>query len=258
MLGYGSGFNTAQTGAAGANLATAGSGAASGALSRLGAFSPTGGVDQNIADANKYASGTNVDALVDASMRPVEQAARENTLPGLARAGAANGNINSNRNALASGVVARDIANQRSDLGANIRSQLFNTGLDRAESGRQFNTNSLLDAIKSSISGGTSAATAGSGLTGDAISQQGGLFGLQQQGGQGLTDANQANINNILAKYGFDTTHMSDLLNNYYAMVGDLKGGTTTGNSTTTSTASPAAVLGGLLTSFGSLIPGKK
>jgi hypothetical protein len=258
MMGYGSGMNTAATGAAGADLATAGAGAASGALSRLGMFNPTGGTDQNIADATKYANGTNIDGMVDAAMRPAETAAREGTLPGIARVGAANGTINSNKNQIAQGVVARDLANQRTDLGANMRGQLFNAGLDRAEQGRQFNTNSALDAIKSMISGGTSAATAGGGLTGDSINQQGALFGMQQQGGQGLTDADQAGINNILAKYGFDTTHMSDLLNNYWNVVSDLKGSTSTGNSTTTSTASPAAILGGLLTSFGSLIPGKK
>jgi hypothetical protein len=258
MMGYGSGMNTAATGAAGADLATAGAGAASGALSRLGMFRPSGGVDSNIADASKYANGTDVDALVNASMRPAEQAATEGTLPGIARSGAANGTINSNRNQIAQGMVARDLEHQRTDLGANIRSQLYNTGLDRAEQGRQFNSTSALDAIKSAISGGTGAATAGGGLTGDSINQQGALFGLNQQGGKGLTDADQAGLNDILAKYGFDTTHLSDLLNNYWNITGDLKGQTSVGNSSTTSTASPAAILGGLITAGGSLIPGKK
>jgi hypothetical protein len=258
MLGYGSSYNTAATGAAGASLATSGAGASSGALTRLGMFNPSGGVDSNIAAATRYASNPDVDAMVTAAMRPAVEQAQEGALPGIARSGAANGTINSNKNMIAQGMVARDLERQQTDLGANLRGQLYSKGLDLAEGGRQFDNSSVLDSIKSLISGGNASAATGGALTSASIGQQGALYNMNQQGGQGLTDAEQQSINNILAKYGFDTTNMSNLLNNYWSTVGDLKGQTTNMNSTTKSTASPAAILGGLLTAGGSLIPGKK
>lgn len=255
MIGY-SGDPTAT---AGNNLSVAGSNAAAGGLGALAGFNPADPTQQNIANATAYANNPAVDGMIDSAMRDARRSVSEQVLPGIAQNAALTGNTNNSRRALAEGVVERGLADATADTSANIRGQMFQNGLNLAQSDNQFNTSAVLDAMKARVSGGNEAAVAGAGTAGQAVQNQGALFDINNQGGAGQQAAGQANLDNQLAQYQFNTTSPFDALNQYYGIIGANNWGgktnsTGTGTSVQTSTPSAWQVAGGMMGAAGSLL----
>lgn len=264
MLGYGN-ANSGVPGAeasAGASMTGAGSSATSGALSALGGFNPaTANNPQTLIDqANKYVDGQNIDGQVSAAMLPAMQQVRDATLPQMTSAAAGTGNINSSSAGVggtAQGVVERGLAEQAAGLGSSMRGQAFGQGLNLASSNANSNNTAMLDALLGRASAGTTAASAGGGLTSDSVNNAGGIFNIANAGGAGQQGADQANLTNQQQQYQSKVSSPYDSLNGLMGIIGQNNWGsqsTGSGTSTTTSTPSAWQVIGGLMSSAGSLV----
>lgn len=263
MIGYGTGNDqlAGNTAAAGQALTNTGVGATQGALSGLEDFKPTGGVDTNIAEAGKYAANPQMDAMVTAAMRDSTRAVNEEALPAIARNAAATGNLSSSKRAISEGILQRGLADRTADVSAALRGDAYQKGIATAESGRQFDNNAALEALQQRGALGLSAAGAGVGANGAAIDQMGGLFDIANAGAGGMQAADQAKLDNELAKYGFDSNKLFEALNNYWGIVGSNSwGGTSnsTGTKETTKTPSVLSSIGQAVGIGGSLLKGGK
>lgn len=253
MLGYGSNTAGAGSTAAGGAMTGAGVNAMSGAFGRYSNFNPT--TQSNIDAANKYANDPSVGGRVDAAMHDSERAASEHYLPQIAQGAAATGNRDSSKTEIQQGLVARGLAEKRAGIDANMRGDLYSQGLGLAQNQNQQD----LSAILGGAGAGTQAASAGVNATGQGVNQQGDIYGIGAAGGTGATAGNQANINDMLSRYQFGVSSPFDALNAYWNIVGSNNwGGTQNTTGTSSSTASPASVLGGLMGAAGSIIGGKK
>lgn len=259
MLGYGSGQSTAGTTATGNALQTAGTNATQGALSGLTNYDPTRlNNTQAISDAaNKYADGQNIDAQVNNAMLNARQTARDVTLPGIEQNAAMSGNTNSSRTGIAQGLVERGLAQQSADLGASLRGQAYQQGLQLASSNANANNSNSLGALTGAAGAGTSAANTGVNASSSAINDQGNLFNLAGQGASGQQQANQANLDNQQAQFQSQTTAPYAALQQLMGIIGSNNwGSNSTGTSTTTKSPSAFEVLGGLLGTAGGAATG--
>jgi hypothetical protein len=258
MVNYGNGSPTASTEAStGGALAGAGSDATQGALTSLGAFDPTklNNTGAITSAAGAYADNPYISGQVSAAMRDANQEAQDITLPGIQRDAAGTGNINSNRTAIANGIVQRGLTQQAGDISANLRGQAYNTGLQTAEGQAQSNNEGILSAATNRGQLGGSAAATGLGGLSSSIADQGNLYGIAGQGGAGEQAGNQANFDNQNAKYSFDQQAPFTPLQNFMSIIGSNNWGSNS-NSQGTSTTTPSAwqVIGGLMNAGGSLI----
>jgi hypothetical protein len=232
-----------------------GANAAEGAWQRLGSFIPQGGTDSNIAAANSYADAAVSPSAIDAVMRDARRSVSEGALPQIARASAVSGNALSSKRQIAEGIVERGLADKTADVSATMRSDAFNKGLTLAEGSRQFDNTAMLDALKSGGSLGISSASSGIQGAGSSVDTLGKLFELANTGGAGMQAANQASLDNNIAK----SDSVWDNLARYYGIVGANNwGGTSSGTATTTKTPSAWEVIGGLMSAGGSLMGGAK
>lgn len=258
MIGYGQNPSAAQTSTnVGTTLANQGSNALTDAFAKLNGYTPGGGVDSNIAAATKYADGVDTSGAVDAAMRDARRSVSEQALPQVARSAATSGNTMSSRRGISEGIIQRGLAEKTADVSADLRNKNFQTGLQLAENGRQSDNNAILDAIKSSMAGGNSAAANGVSAIGAGVDQQKGLFDIANGGGAGMQQNTQNQIDNTkgMAEYGTDQAAKN--LKDFWNIIGSNSWG---GTSQGTQTSSPSFwnVLGGMMGATGSLIKGFK
>jgi hypothetical protein len=250
MLGYGTGTSTAGTSTTGNALQTAGTNATQGALSGLTNYDPTKlNNTQSISDAaNQYVSGQNIDAQVNNAMLNARQTARDVTLPGIDQNAAITGNANSSRAGIAQGLVERGLAQQSADLGASLRSQAYQQGLQLASNNANANNTNSLGALTGAAGAGTNAANSGVNASSSAINDQKGLYDLATGGASGQQQAQQANLDNQNAQFQSGTQSPYAALQGLMGIIGANNwGGQTTGTSTTTKTPSAFETIGGLL-----------
>ena len=259
MVGYGGDLSGANaTSSAGTGTMTAGASAIQQALGGLGSYTPTGGTSSNIAAASQYADNPYISGQVDAAMRDANRQVNEQALPGQQRSAALTGNTMSSKNALAQGVIQRGLAEKTADVSANLRGQAYNTGLNLAEQGRQYDNSAILDALRSSAAAGTGAFSTGVGATSSGIDQAKGLFDIANAGGAGQQQNTQNQIDDAKTQKEYANSNTWQNLQNFYNIIGSNNWGGTS-NGTTTSSPSFWNVLGGMMGSVGSLLPtGKK
>lgn len=248
-------FSTGQptTSAIGALLGTGtsnlngGSSTAAGASGALSDALSGNTADNLVNQAKAIASGYNVPGEVAAAMQPALQTAADSTLPNLYRSAASTGNLNSDRTAVAQGVVDRGLAQTAQNLGAELQNQNFTNSLSTAMSQNGQN-----------ISGLTSLGSLGAGLaslgsgdiasgvnTGETAAQD------AQTGANALQTLDQSNLNNSIDQYLQNQNFPLQALQTYMSMVGGNYGQ----QSTQTATKSPSTlgVIGGIGGLLGSL-----
>ncbi len=214
------------------NYNTAGN--AAGALYNFGNTDQT---QNNINTANAYAQNPYISGLVDAAMDDGQRVAAEKTLPSLYRGAAASGNLNSDRTALAEGVVKRDLGEMAAGMSAKVRGDMWNTGLNTA---LNQNTQSL-GALSNAGNLSTTLGGQGSGMLSQGINDQTNLSNLYSTAGSGLNALQQAILSNNLAKYQGQNADAWSPVQNLYNIAGANNWGSTTNTSGTTVGIQPVA-----------------
>lgn len=250
MINYGGNPSTAS--AAGDTLNAAGAGGTAGALSDLGAFRPTGGTQANIDAATQYANNPAISGMVDAALRDSKRQLTEQQLPQVARNAALTGNIDSNRRQISEGILTRGFNDKAADVSANLRGNAYQEGLKLAEANNTASMDAILKAAMARGSIGNDAI----GAAGNAVAQQSGLFDIAGKGVAGQNLGAQAELDNAIQRYGFETDSPFAALNNYFKIIGANNwGGTSTGTGSKTETSTPSTLdtIGKLMGSAGSL-----
>lgn len=214
-----------QTGSGALNAGTAGTGASMGALQQFGTSDVTG---SNIDSANRYVAGMDIPGAVKAGMLSANQNATENALPGLDRAAAGSGGINSDRNAISQGIVERGLAQQAAGLSSTLHNSAYTAGLDQAAKG---NTTQVA-ALNNAGSQGAYLANAGTGAINGGITDQASLNSQATGGANGATGLDQQTLNNLMAKYNGGQAFSTQQLQNLMAIVGKSQGQSTVGSGT--------------------------
>ena len=250
MVGYGSNpavaNNTANTGGI---LSNAGTAATTGALSGLAGYNPAS-TSSILSDANLAMQDPSVEGSIDAALRDARRSVNEQQLPAVDRNASITGNTNSSRTGVQQGIIQRGLADTTADVSSAVRNNIINNAFNRAQ---QTDT-SRLGALSALLSGGNTAASTGVDANTASIAQQGGLFDIANAGAAGGQAANQAAIDNALAKYQFGVSAPFDALNNFYNIIGANNwGGTSSGTGTTTQTTTPStfSTLGSILGAAG-------
>jgi hypothetical protein len=122
--------------------------------------------------ANGLANSDMATQMVNAANRDASRNLNESQLPSLAVTAAGNGNTDSTRTGVTQAILQRNASEQMADTAAQIRGQLFNTGLQTAQS--QYNANSDR-----------------------ALTANNQLGNAYQMGSSGLLNGQQANGNNF-------------------------------------------------------------
>lgn len=254
-INWANGNTTPETNAAvGSSMANAGAAATQGALTGLAGFDPTklNNTSSLIDAANKYVAGQDIDSQVNNAMLNATQTARDVTLPGIEQNAAMTGNTNSSRTGIAEGLVQRGLAQQSADLGATLRNNAFQTGLQLASANANANNTSQLGALTGAANAGTAAANSGVNAGSQSIQDKGALLGMADSGASGIRDANQAQLDNQQQQYQSQVSSPYDALNGLMGIIGTNNwGSSSTGTSTTEKTPSAWEVLGGLLGAAG-------
>lgn len=227
---------------------SSGMGSTAGALTGIANSDPTGA---NISAASRYADNPFVSGMVDNAMLDARRQVAEGVIPNLYRGAAATGNLNSDRTALAQGVVERGLAEKAAGLSSALRGDLYSQGLELSERARGQNIDALSSAglLYDAMSGkGLSGTELGSGLSNDAISNALSLSTLYQQNNQDMLD-------NAMQKQTYAQDRPYDMLSRYYDLVGGNNWGQY-GTTTTKTQASPAQTAGMIIGSIGSLLKG--
>lgn len=260
MVSQGSNLGIPNTQANTANtLQGAGANGVTGALSGLGNYnaSNANNTQSQIDAANKYVAGQDIDAQVRNSMLNATQTARDVTLPGIEQNAAIGGNTNSSRTGIAEGLVQRGLAQQASDLGATMRNNAFQTGLGLAQTTASNNNQQNLGALTSQGSIGNSAAGTGVTAGTNSVANQGALTSEMAAGGEGLTAAQQANLDNQYKQYLQASQGNYGALQGLMSIIGTNNwGSSSNGTSNTTTTPSAWDTISGLMSSGGGLMKG--
>lgn len=264
----------------GAQLTGTGAGAALGSARKLNNFTPTGGTDQNIANAGKYADNPYISGQVDATMRDARRQVSEEALPQIARQASLSGNVGSSKRGIAEGIVERGLAEKGADVSSQLRGAAYNKGIDTSESGRQSDNSSIIQSLlgggqlgasvgnlgnsqtNSGVAGlnaGTNAGSLGLGYSNassnastlglnannQGLTQQTGLYGLADTAGTGLQASNQNELDAAKQKAEYGNSTDWSNLSKLYSIIGSNNwGGTTTSNGTqdTTATKTPSTL----------------
>lgn len=238
---YGYGLSNAQSGLN--NTA-----ASSGMLRNMANTDYTG---QNIASASQYANNPFMSQMVDAATTDARRNLTENVLPTIDREAAGSGNGLSSRAGIAAGIADRGYQDVVANTSAQLRGDAWNSGLTAAQNDAQMRQ-SAAQALGSLGMGQTQAGLQGISGASD-INAQNTQAGVQAATMQNAQD--QAALDNSLAKYDYNMYAPSDLLNNYWQMVGQNSYGGTT---RTTQSGGGGGLLGGLgaMAQIGSLFTG--
>lgn len=213
--GMGSGVPGAQIGY-GQPLMNTGYGASQGALGGLMNYGQTDQTQNNINTANAYAQNPYIDQAVQAATYGANRNAAENDIPNIYRSAASSGNINSDRAALSQGLVERGLAENAQNIGASMRNNAWNNGLNTALQQGQMG----LGALSSAGSLGAGLGQAGSGMMSQGLTDQQNLSKIYEAAGSGVRDIAQNDLNNQQAKYQGNQNYMWDALNKYYGIAG--------------------------------------
>lgn len=259
--GMGSSAIPGVSAAVGTNLAQTGSQGLTAAMQRLLDFKPGGGTQSNINAAGLYADNPYISGQVDAAMRDADRYVTERALPALDRTAAMTGNVNASttgQGGISEGIIRRGLAEKAADVSSALRGDAYTKGLTLAETGRQADTNAVLDALRTTGSLGATSAASGVDALGNSINQQGTLYGLAGEGASGVRDANQATIDNARAMSEYGADRLNSLLSQYFGTVGANNWGSqTTGTQTTNTTKnenpSVANQVAGVIGALGSL-----
>lgn len=251
MLGY-SNNNTdpATQSATGTALQGAGTAATTGALTGLGDYDPTKlNNTQSISDAaTQYANNQNIGAQTAAATNQAEEQARDVTMPGIEQGAATTGNTNSSRTGIADGLVQRSLAENAQNTYNSLYGQAYNNGLTLASNNANANNASELGALNDAAGAGTSAANAGVAAGTAGVNNQGTLYSLAENAGQGEQAANQATLTNQQQQYQAQTQDPYASLAGLMGIIGSQNwGSNSTGTSTTDTTPSAMSVIAGLL-----------
>lgn len=229
-----------------------------------GALNATGGLyglatgdatGNNINAAQRYASGLNLDALTDAATYGARRQAAEQVVPNMYRQNAATGNINSDRAALAQGVVERGLAENAQNIRTQLGADAYNTGLglaqrDAAQRASDFaNAGQLYGTL----------AQQGRGLAESGYNTVGQSYNTAADYGSVLQQDRQMGLDNAQQRIAYDEQRPFDLLNKYYGIVGANnwgQQGTQTTIGTQKNTPSGLQIAGGVISSIGSLFGG--
>lgn len=245
------GLSTALNGAAinGANTL--------GAVANNGTGNPTSTILQN---AGLYQNSAPVQQSIAATNAGIDQTLNENTLPGLNRAAAAGGSLNSSRAGAANAQAQEGAALAKGSADAGIYSNAFNTGLGTAASEYNTGQGNALSAGSSELGAnlGLSNLNASTELganaqlgTGVGLGLQGattsaGLAGENYNLGSTAGSAQQQDQNNQLAnlyqQWQMQNGYNQNILNQYGQTIQGGYGGTSSGTQT-----GPSNVAGGLL-----------
>ncbi len=208
-------------------------------LDRFTSLASGDGTAANIAAATKYADNPYVDGMIDANSRDVTRNLYEDQLPGIDRAAAGSGNINSSRTGIAAGIAERGAADRIGDISASIRHDAYSSGLDRAQADRGMQLDAYgkaADAYGRMAGQGLGAAGQGAGMAYDALGNAINVQDAYQDDAQGEMDAAFA------AWQGQDTRDM-DMLARYNSIVGGNQWGQS-GTSSGTGTSQQSGGLG--------------
>lgn len=212
-------------------------GTAQSALSGMYNFGSQNQTQNNINTANQYANNPYIADSVKAASNLARQDASENAIPNLYRSAASSGNLNSDRAALAQGVVERGLAQNEQNLMANAQSNAWNQGLGTALTQNQQSQGALGNAL----TGGSSLGSQGSGMMSQGINDQTNLSNLYSTAGSGLNALQQAILNNQQAKYQGDIANMWSPVQNLYGIAGANNWGSTSNTNGTTTSFGPVA-----------------
>lgn len=201
----------------GQGLLNQGYGGAGGAMSGLLNFGNTNQTQNNINTANAYANNPYIDQAVNAATYGANRNAAENDIPNLYRSAAASGNINSDRTALAQGVVERGLAENKQNIGASMRYNQFNNGLNTALTQNQ----QQLGALSNAGSLGANIGGAGSGMMSQGINDQANLSRLYESAGLGVQGQADRGLANDYQKYQTQYQFPWQNLQNYYGIAGN-------------------------------------
>jgi hypothetical protein len=233
----------------GQNIAAEGAGGATNALGNLQNFANTNQTQNTINSAQQYAAGEDIPGMVKAGMAAANRNAAESDIPNIYRAAAASGGLNSDRAALAQGVVERGLGEQAQNLTAQYQNQAYQNGLSNAQ---QTNAQGL-QAYSQLGSLGSELNNLGTNQQTTAINNQGAINNQQQGAANGLQGLDQNTINNLLAKYqgqlGFGTDQLTALKNILGGNYGSQD------NKTTQNNPSALSTIGSLIGGITSLIP---
>lgn len=260
MLGYGTsnGAIPASSANAGDVLSTQGANGVTAGVNGLTGFTPQGGTQSNINAAMQYAGNVPVDALTKAAMQPANDEASYFTNPQIDATAAGSGNINSSRDAIAHGLVAKGLTQDAANTAAGIEGSAYTNGLNLAEQNSEATNANKLQSLNELLSGGSSAGVAGTLANTGSVNQAGGLFDIANNGITGGYNAAQAPLTNQAQQFTANTNDPFAALDNFYNIVGNHNWGSSTtntgsGTQTTNSTPSTLSQIGGWTNFLGSL-----
>lgn len=250
-MGQGSQANQGILGQGYQNMAT-GYGMGNSAMGALGNFAQNN-TGQNLVNQGSSITGalnTGVQAQVDSAMQAANQNAAENTLPNLYRAAASNGNLNSDRTAVAQGQVEQGLQQTAANLAGSLQAQNTATGLSTAQN---LNTQNM-GALSTIGSYGQSLGQSGLNALSTGINNQGALANQAQTGANTVQQLDQSNLNNSIQQYQQNQNFPWQALQNYMGIVGGQNWGSQ-GQTTQTTTPSLGQYIMGGLGALGSFMP---
>lgn len=207
---------------------------ATGALYDFGKASQT---QNNINTANEYANNPYIQQAVDAATYGARRDAAENAIPNLYRGAASSGNLNSDRTAIAQGMVERGLAENAQNIGASMRNSAWNNGLNTALT----QNSQSLGALENAGTLGANLGGAGSNMMSQGINDQTNLSNLYATAGSGLNALQQSILDNQLAKYQGNIQNLWSPVNNLYNIAGANNWGQTSNSNSTSTSIGPVA-----------------
>lgn len=227
---------------------------ATGALSRFGNTDQTG---RNINAAQQYAAGFDTAGQVQAAMQAANRNAAEGAIPSLYKSAAAAGGLNSDRAALAQGVVERGLAETAGNMYAQLNNSNYQNGLNLA----QQDNGRTLQALTTAGQLGANIGQAGVNEQTGAINTQGALNNQAVSAANGLQGLNQMDLSAALKNYLGPYQMRNDALSSLWNIIGGRSWGgqehrTTIGSETERQSSNPSllSTIGAGIGSVGSLI----
>ncbi len=243
----------------GAGQLQTGTGAQNGAVAGLNNFLGQDQTANNINTANAYSNNPHLQDMVNAATYAANRDAAENTIPNMYASAAQSGNLNSDRTALAQGVVQRGLAENAQNIAAQYQYNQYQNGLTMAQqqAQQQLGAYSALGSLGSSVAG------QGYAGTNQGFNAYGQASQMQQGAAYGTNMLDQSQIDNGLKKWYNAYQYPQNNLNDYYGIVGSNNWGNETQSSgtqqsQTTQTPSIGSMIGQGIGLFGSLFCDKR
>lgn len=148
--------------------------------------------------ANGLANSDMATQMINSANRDASRTLNESQLPSLAVQAAGNGNTDSTRTGVSQAILQRGASEQMADTAANIRSQLFNTGLQTAQSQYNANQTQALNAnqqVGNAYQLGSSALLNGQQANGNNFDQLNAAGSMYQTQNQNLDNAAMQQFN---------------------------------------------------------------